>query len=717
MSGPLTFETSQSWLSHMQNTHGYAWECRAPSHDPIIFEEEADFREHSCREHGVPEAHLGTLSGAARRPIVKKISECPFGDDFSAPETSASSHVFSSEALHLHVAAHMKEIALLTLQKLPGDNEVGEDDDISHDVTSDVRLEDEGLPRIRRSMYSILEDDDLIYENDIGDDSSQVGQARITSPMRRLDLEDKAADRTAQLLRAVLENDLPLVQSLIEQGADLRSKGTRGRTALHFAAIHEQLEMMTLLLNSNAGEIASLKDDYGETPLHCVAKANFIPGIGLLVESGVFINVPDNFGFSPYIWAVIAQNQSAVLSLLTFGADVDSASANGKSALAWASGLRNSDMAQLLIEEGADPMTQTQSRKLVPLEEAAASGCSSVVHMLRRCGVDMNYRDGEGWAALHWAAEQGHESIVSDLLGYGADLNAFSSYGTSPLHCAANGGHHNIVKLFLGAGADPLHSTCHGWTPLHHAAFMGHFRVVGTLMEHMEAASILSADNHGWTALHLAVLGRHPKAVEALSNSPAFPTCLLQTDENGLTAAEWLDLRSDSHNGMKELALAKSRCCRAVTELRQAAYEGNVSLTEFFLAQGCDVDGADSGRRTALYCAAKKGHIQTLKTLLEKGADPNILPDGCNRWEEFIHDKAVLELLREAGYRTTWPSIEDAEIITLLTPAHETSTASSHQLEVPSPHSQMLSTREHEPVGSTGKKRSRARNLWKRLTE
>ena len=191
MSGPLTFETSQSWLSHMQNTHGYAWECRAPSHDPIIFEEEADFREHSCREHGVPEAHLGTLSGAARRPIVKKISECPFGDDFSAPETSASSHVFSSEALHLHVAAHMKEIALLTLQKLPGDNEVGEDDDISHDVTSDVRLEDEGLPRIRRSMYSILEDDDLIYENDIGDDSSQVGQAPITSPMRRLDLEDK----------------------------------------------------------------------------------------------------------------------------------------------------------------------------------------------------------------------------------------------------------------------------------------------------------------------------------------------------------------------------------------------------------------------------------------------------------------------------------------------------------------------------------------------
>ncbi|TGJ87682.1 hypothetical protein E0Z10_g1081 [Xylaria hypoxylon] len=103
---------------------------KAPSHDPIIFEREVKFQEHSRKEHSVSEAHVGTLSGAARRPVLEKILECPFGDDFSAPVKAGSNTVFSNEALYLHVAAHMKEIALLALQKLPSD-----DDDKPEDVT------------------------------------------------------------------------------------------------------------------------------------------------------------------------------------------------------------------------------------------------------------------------------------------------------------------------------------------------------------------------------------------------------------------------------------------------------------------------------------------------------------------------------------------------------------------------------------------------------
>ncbi|KAI1120124.1 hypothetical protein F5Y10DRAFT_290290 [Nemania abortiva] len=118
--GPLTFETSKAWISHMQNAHGHnTWECRAPSHDLIVFDQESQYQEHSIREHGVPETHAGTLSSAARRPVFEKVLECPFGDDFQPLDKADSSAVFSSEALQLHVAAHMKEIALLTLQELP----------------------------------------------------------------------------------------------------------------------------------------------------------------------------------------------------------------------------------------------------------------------------------------------------------------------------------------------------------------------------------------------------------------------------------------------------------------------------------------------------------------------------------------------------------------------------------------------------------------------
>lgn len=109
----------------------------------MIFKHEVEFQEHSRTEHDVPEAYVRTLSGAARKPGLQKITECPFGDGFTAPENIDSDTVFSSEALQLHVAAHLKEISLLVLQKLPRD----EDGD-PKDMTSDVLLYVEGVSKL-----------------------------------------------------------------------------------------------------------------------------------------------------------------------------------------------------------------------------------------------------------------------------------------------------------------------------------------------------------------------------------------------------------------------------------------------------------------------------------------------------------------------------------------------------------------------------------------
>ncbi|KAI0483655.1 hypothetical protein F4859DRAFT_512303 [Xylaria cf. heliscus] len=109
-SGPLTFETSKAWISHMRNAHGHAWECRAPSHDLIIFEKKDEFQKHSRNEHGVPEEYIGTLSSVARKSIPERILECPFGDGFSTQEKDGSSTPSPNEALYRHIAIHMKEI-------------------------------------------------------------------------------------------------------------------------------------------------------------------------------------------------------------------------------------------------------------------------------------------------------------------------------------------------------------------------------------------------------------------------------------------------------------------------------------------------------------------------------------------------------------------------------------------------------------------------------
>ncbi|PNP55733.1 hypothetical protein THARTR1_03953 [Trichoderma harzianum] len=661
--GPLTFESSKAWIGHMQNAHGHTWECRAPSHAPITFDQEPQYQQHSIEEHGVPEEHAGMLSSAARRPALNKLLECPFGDDFQPPEKAESSAVFSSDALQLHVAAHIKEIALLTLQKLPSD-----EDDKS--VNSDQPSEDDGqgAANVRRSMYSLLDDEGLDFGHDnfeVADATGDPPEEDISASVTGLDLEDKDESGMTKLHRAVQAGDRNLVESLINEGANLSSRDNSGRTALYYAPLgnYQSVHAVFLLLLKAGGQaIMDLGDDSGQTLMHHYAGLGSEEAIKILIDRGAGTRITDKYGFSPFLWAVVAGQEAVLILLFRAGAYTESTSGDGKSVLAWAAGLGRSRIASWLLDRDAS-MSKTRDSQVVPLNEAAASGDLDTVRLLLDHGGDPNYRDRDGWSAIHWAAEEGYPEIVALLLDRRANVNAVSSYGTSPLHCAANGGVVSIVRMLLMNGADPLKSTCHGWTALHHAAFMGHSRIVEFLLEDDRVRSSASQqDNHGWSVLHLAVHNRDLATINVFMDSSTIAEPRAFFDESGLTAEEWLELgpMSHSYKATSNLAFSKSRCCRATTGLRLAVVAGNVPMTQLFLTLGHPVNGMDSGRRTALYYAAKKRMLPIMDLLLNSGADPNILPVGRKTWEEFISDGEVLQRLHRAGYQRqdTDPEVE-----------------------------------------------------------
>ena len=135
--------------------------------------------------------------------------ECPFGDDFQPPAKVEFRAVFSSEALQSHVAGHMKEVALLTLQKLPSDN-----DENAENVDSDQLLEDDGpagaLGIPRASMYSVLDDGDLEFQDDDAEAAeSNVGHREedISARVTVLDVEDKDDLGMTKLHHAVQAGD------------------------------------------------------------------------------------------------------------------------------------------------------------------------------------------------------------------------------------------------------------------------------------------------------------------------------------------------------------------------------------------------------------------------------------------------------------------------------------------------------------------------------
>jgi ankyrin repeat protein len=555
------------------------------------------------------------------------VEECPFGDDFKAPEKIESSAVFSSEALQSHVAGHMKEIALLALQKLPSD-----DDENEENVDSDQPLDDDGPTGITRaSMYSVLDNEDLDFQDDDAEAvDGNLGQREedISARVTVLDLEDK--------------DDL-------------------GRTKLHLAVQARDLSLVESLVGSGAG--VNLRDQHGQTPLHYAVETEFIACMDILLNHGADVHILDNSGFSPLLWAVVAGSDSAVKRLLLSFADVNIISADGKSALAWAANLGWSTTAAMLVKAGASMSDTQNAQQTLVMGEAAASGNESIVQSLLERGEDPNQRNRDGWSAIHFAAEEGHLEIVRMLLIAGANPDAVSSYGTSPLHCAANGGHVSIVSLLLRQSADPLKSTCHGWTALHHATFMGHSNVVRRLLEDDRIRSTAcQQDNHGWSVLHLAIHNRDLVTVRILLDKSVVAESQLLLDESGLTAEEWLDRgpTSHSHKANSNLAFSKSRCCRAVTKLRQAVVIGSVPMIKLLFRMGRDINDMDSGRRTALYYAAKEGKLSIMALLLHMGADPNILPTGRKNWEEFISSDDVLLQLKRAGYskRDTDPEVE-----------------------------------------------------------
>ncbi|KAG7461360.1 acyl-CoA-binding domain-containing protein 6 [Solea senegalensis] len=79
--------------------------------------------------------------------------------------------------------------------------------------------------------------------------------------------------------------------------------------------------------------------------------------------------------------------------------------------------------------------------------------------------VDVNTKDEEGRALLHWACDRGHKELVSVLLQHKADINSQDNEGQTALHYASACEFAEIVELLLNAGADPSIKDIEGSLP------------------------------------------------------------------------------------------------------------------------------------------------------------------------------------------------------------------------------------------------------------
>jgi ankyrin repeat protein len=127
--------------------------------------------------------------------------------------------------------------------------------------------------------------------------------------------------------------------------------------------------------------------------------------------------------------------------------------------------LGRSDVAQILIENGAD-LQATTDRGSLPLHAAAQNGHLAIVQMLIAARAEVNAVNGSGATALHLATRYKRDKVMTELLRNGADTNIRDKSGRTPLHFAAGLGRMEQAQELVEAGAEKSPVDKAGYSPL-----------------------------------------------------------------------------------------------------------------------------------------------------------------------------------------------------------------------------------------------------------
>jgi ankyrin repeat protein len=233
----------------------------------------------------------------------------------------------------------------------------------------------------------------------------------------------------------------------------------------------------------------------------------------VMIKHGAEVDIRNDSGWTPLIWASIKGRTKAVKFLLNHSANINICNSDGWNALTGAFFKRRTEIVALLQEKGAvfgskyaeaallsafdngyldvvknlvyehETSINIADEKNVSLVcKAVQKGDWPFVSFLLERGVDVNVFDADGLPLIAILARNGQDQFISNFLDHGADIHLSSSTGTTAIHVAVKYNQISTVAKLVELGANVNGQNDNGFTPLIDAAYAGYLDLVKRLV-------------------------------------------------------------------------------------------------------------------------------------------------------------------------------------------------------------------------------------------
>lgn len=315
------------------------------------------------------------------------------------------------------------------------------------------------------------------------DDKNLLNQTLLNST----DLDGKTP-----LHHAAESGSLATVKELVSFGAELNMTDSIGCPPIGYAKTPEIEEYLL--------ERGARKFDPQYSELHLAVLDSDVRKIKRLIKMDPkLLQIGEYEGNTPLHLAVMQQNLEIVKLLVSLGADLDVDNNTGFPPVVYA----NKEIKRFLRKSGAKDPYHT------PLHDASFVGnIRKMKRLLEKDRTQLNAQDISLCTPLHFAVLSGRLDAVKLLISQGAEINSYDDEEKLPIHYAAE--YSEISHYLLQNGSiDPQ---C---AELHLAAMSGDIVKLEALLK-SEPESIDVLDSRNNSALHYAALFQQRKAVKFL---------------------------------------------------------------------------------------------------------------------------------------------------------------------------------------------------------